>query len=835
MALRDCVNTLKGAGKLTDKQGEDILNKAARLENMYRASGKYSDADLGDKASRDALEGMLSDIKFAQYQEALTVEKLTNLRTSIDDNSLTPNNWRGLPFKFLKRDKGPDRAMVDELLATERTAQAISAQAMSKMSEFAEQFRSKVGGNLDKLRMFGGENIDLIRQVVRGLHGDTVGPEAKTFAGMYKEASDFIFNRKVRAGVNIHKLENFGISHRWDSAALKGKGKASFVRDAMQRLDRNRMVAPDGTPLDDANLTGVLGNVFNKLTGGPTQALPLEGQFLSRGHGTSLRSASESSRVLHFKTGEDWLQMHDSYGTGDLFETMLSQIDAGARDISLFERFGPNPQKVFDSLQAENKLKVQLAADEGVQLSTKDMVGTPQQMWNVLTGPEDDLINPKTAEVFAGIRNFQSAAKLGAAVLSNLTDQAFATVQMNRWGASYTGFVQKWFRQLRPGNKEDRAFAAEQLLGLQWAYNGVSSANRFGDTDAIGKFSGLGKRAADFTIRTSGLSSLNRASRSAAGLEINSHIARNAKSTWTNLDSKIKLGLQDGGIGQKEWNVIRNTTLKTKDGAVYIDMQKLLAKNEGVSTQFAAIIHGVIRKAAPEPDLQTRSITTGGGSGKGTIAREAASTLLQFKSFPISVMIQTVRDQMFDPRLAGLSSRLTDAAKLAIIASMWGGGIVQLKNIVAGRDFEDPTTLGFYLKAVDQGGSLGILSDGVKLASSGNRQRVAERLLPPAASMAIDLTIGLLGGSAAVFGGDYDKIGKVVIDTIKNETPGRTFYTKLAFERLIVDQMDNLVRPDAYSDWQRYQRSLAKRTGQGFWWSPGDALPERAPRVAEQP
>lgn len=831
MALIDCVNKLVGNKTITDRQGQDILKKANRLQNMYKLSGKYSDSDIADKSSRDALNGMLNDIKFAKYQEALSVEKLQKLRNQIDSNALTPNNWEA----FKGKQKGVDRAMVDVLLQTESRGNAIDGQAVGKMYEFVEKFRSKVGGNIDKTRMFGGKNNELVRQVVRSLHGDQVSKEAKYFADMYKQGSDFIFDRKVRAGINIHKLENFGVPHRWDSNRLKRQGKQPFVRDAFSRLDRNRMVTPDGTALDDANLTRILENAYNKLTGGPTQSLPLDGEFLSRGGSKAIRTSEESSRVLHFKNGEDWLQMHDKYGSGDIFENMLSEITRASKDIAIFENFGPNPQKVFDSLQAEAKIKNQLAIERGEDPSTKKLIGTPSAMWKVLAGTETDLVNPKIAETMAGVRNFQSSAKLASAVLSNLTDQAFAFQQMQRWGASYLGFVHKWFRQLRPGNVQDRQIAAEMLMGLQWAYNGISAANRFGDVDAIGRFSRAGKAAADFTIRTSGLSSLNRASRSAAGLEINSTIAKNAASNWETLNPKIKLGLQDRGITSSDWDVIRNTTTTVKGGAKYIDMQRLLEKDSEISTKFTAIIHEVIRKAAPEPDLQARSIVTGGGAAKGSLAREATATFLQFKTFPITVMLQTLRDQMFDPRLASRTSRITDAAKLGLYATLIGGGVVQLKNIQAGKDFEDPFTLSFYFKSISQGGSLGVLADAVQISSESNKARVAEQLLPPAAGMAIDITTLLAGAGPAAIDGNYDKIAKQVINTIKNQTPGRTFYTKLAIERLIYDQMEDMIRPDSYKDWQRYQRSLDNRTGQQFWWKPGELAPERPPEVAQQP
>lgn len=830
MSLIDCVKKLRTDGVINENQGKDILKKAKRLENIYQLSGNYPDIDIANKASRDALDGMLNDIRFAQYQEALTVTKVMELRRILDADAITENNWKAIGGK----KKGYDRAMVGALLRVENDGHTINAQSTVKMFEFIDKFRSKVPGGIDKIRMFGGKNNDLMRDVVKVKHGDQGSAEAKKFSDMLTTTTDYLFNRLQRAGINVHKLENFGVAHRWDGFLLKSKGKQGFVRDAMQRLDRNRMVTPDGTALDDANLTILLENTYNKLTGGRSQELPLDNEFLSAGSSRSLRSASESNRILHFKSGEDWLQMHDIYGMGDIFENTLSEISRTAQRIAIFEMFGPNPTKVFNSLQLEAKVKNQMLIDRGESPSIKTLVGTPQQMWNLLTGTQSDLVNPRFAETFATLRGFQASAHLGTAVFSNLTDQAFAKQALNLWGASYLSHVHTQIGFLKPGNLEHRKLAAQMLLGMEYAYDSISSANRHGDVSSVGALSGLAKRAADFTIRSSGLARLNQASRGSAGLTLNTHIASNAASTWENLNPKIKLGLKQGGIDSSDWDVIRSTTLTTDKGVKYLDMEGILAADEAVSTKITSIFHGFIRQAAPEPDLQARSIVTGGGAARGTLERELTATFLQFKTFPITVVIQTIRNQMFDPRLTSFSSRVGDAVKLTLAASLIGGAVVQIKNIVNGRDFEDPTTLKFYTKSILQGGSFGIAADALQAATETDRGRVAEQLLGPVASMALDVTTGLAGAGSALTDQNYDKIGKDVIRKLNSQTPGKTWYTKLAIERIFYDQMEQLVRPNAYKDWRRYQRSLKKSTGQEFWWKQGEITPDKLPEVAQE-
>ena len=830
MSLIDCITKLRNEKRLTPKQGEDILRRAKRLENMYRASGKYSEADLAGKASFDALDGMLKDIKIAQYQEALTVERLLERRASAAENAETPNNWQ----EFKGRKKGASRALMDELLRTDELSNAIDGAAVHKMYDVAERFRSKVGGGIDKTRLFGGKNIDLMRNVVRVLKGEKGSKEATQFAEMIKESLDYLFDRKVRAGINLHRLENFGVPQRWDPSRMRKHGKAAFTRDAMQRLDRNRMVAPDGTPLDDISLNLVLDNIYNKLTGGPIRVLPGEGEFYSRGGGKSLRSSNESSRILHFKQADDWLEMHDKFGSGDIYENIMSDIRRQSKDIAIFERFGPNPQKVFDSLLAEVQLTNQLAKERGEKPVDKKLLGSPEAMWKVLTGAEDGLVNPKVADIMAATRNLQTFTKLGDAALANVADQGYVLIQLQRWGGSYLRYVHKFLKQLRPGNIADRKFAAEMMQGLQWAYSGVTAANRYGDVDAVGKFSRITRAAADFTVRFSGLSSLNRASKNAAALEINATIARNFQSPWVTLDSRIKSGFQERGITEADWNVIRDTTFETQGGARWLDLPTLLVKNPEVNSKITMIIHEIIRKAAPEPDLQTRSIITG-GAGKGTFAREARQTFLQFKSFPMTVMIQNLRDLMFDPRLAPTSSRYIEAAKMVIVTSLWGAAIVQLKNINLGKDMQDPTSLDFFLKSIEQGGSLGVLTDGVRLSSQSTKGRMAEMLIGPAPSMAMDMLITLHGGGSALVEGDYNKVGTQMINLLRRNAPGRLWYTKMAYEHLILDQLEEMINPDFYKNWRRYERSLNRETGQEFWWKPGDPTPLRPPEIATKP
>ena len=56
-----------------------------------------------------------------------------------------------------------------------------------------------------------------------------------------------------------------------------------------------------------------------------------------------------------------------------------------------------------------------------------------------------------------------------------------------------------------------------------------------------------------------------------------------------------------------------------------------------------------------------------------------------------------------------------------------------------------------------------------------------------------------------------------------------TFDTRLAWERILMDQLQFLVDPEADKAFKTRQRFFQKEFGQEFWWQPGRMAPQRAP------
>ncbi len=59
------------------------------------------------------------------------------------------------------------------------------------------------------------------------------------------------------------------------------------------------------------------------------------------------------------------------------------------------------------------------------------------------------------------------------------------------------------------------------------------------------------------------------------------------------------------------------------------------------------------------------------------------------------------------------------------------------------------------------------------------------------------------------------------------------WYWRLAFQRNIIDRLALEIDPRAPERFRRIEREAEKNFGQGFWWRPGEATPDRMPAFGE--
>lgn len=78
-----------------------------------------------------------------------------------------------------------------------------------------------------------------------------------------------------------------------------------------------------------------------------------------------------------------------------------------------------------------------------------------------------------------------------------------------------------------------------------------------------------------------------------------------------------------------------------------------------------------------------------------------------------------------------------------------------------------------------------------------------------------------------------DDIGRDAVDFARRYTPGgNIWFLRTAYSRLVLDNLQRLVDPDAEEDFARSRKRLERDRGQGQFWAEGENAPSRAPEMA---
>ena len=150
----------------------------------------------------------------------------------------------------------------------------------------------------------------------------------------------------------------------------------------------------------------------------------------------------------------------------------------------------------------------------------------------------------------------------------------------------------------------------------------------------------------------------------------------------------------------------------------------------------------------------------------------------------------------------------------------------------------------FWGAALAQGGGLGIFGDFLYATEARNGKTAAVTAFGPVGTLASDAW-GLTGGNALeIAGGLSDgeslgeavegaKVGRDIANVARNYNPlASLWWTRAAYNRLVADNLQRALDPEAEEAFERRRRRMERETGQGQWWGQGENTPSRAPDAA---
>jgi hypothetical protein len=724
--------------------------------------------------------------------------------------------------------------------SVESAGRAIRDESVSRMLDVIDLTKGKFMGLLQDA----GGNLALVRE----LHGTDSGvPEAKVAAKQFKDVAERLRQRFNRAGGDVGFLDDWSMP-RDHSQIRVAKDKDAWVNDHVQWANRAKYIKEDGAAMNDVELREFLGNAWLTLaTGGTSKLEP------GRVGGDGMRANRGSeSRQIHYKDAEAFIAAQERYGEKNLLELLLGHLHKASSDIALVEAFGPNPDHQLrywlDNQQKAADIMAPRKSPKNQRQRRKI-----ERLYEEIAGTGEPPANASIANGFDTYRALNVGARLGSAVVTSLTDQGTLGITAHMNNMPVMQVFSNELRMLNPADATDRRLAMRAGLGLNQL---IGSLNRWG-ADGLGSTAEISGRVAKFSqtaaskvMQASGLNALTAGTQRAFGatmLDTLGEMSRKHRS-MSMMEDADRTRLKGQGVTETDWQVWRlaepedwrgaGDTVLTPASIYRIKDSSLqgLAKSLGMTPtrlrdQAATKLLGTVldetNMAIIEPGAREK-VFMHGGFERGTFKGEIARSFWQFKSFSVAMIMRHFRRAMAQETGWGKAGYL---AATAATTTVLGGMVIQLGEVIAGRDPKDMTddkTLGvpglrFGLASFLKGGALGLYGD---FLFSDQTQGGNSALASLGGPIAGDIeSLFKLKGSAA--DGNVDQTGGNLVRFAKGHIPGANlWYTKAAMDHLVFHQLQEFFSPGYLS---RMTRRAQKDFGQSYWWEPGEAAPSRGP------
>ena len=379
----------------------------------------------------------------------------------------------------------------------------------------------------------------------------------------------------------------------------------------------------------------------------------------------------------------------------------------------------------------------------------------------------------------------------------------------------------------------------------------ISDLNRWQGENIANTWSG---RLANSTMKLSLMNAWTDTMRRGFSLTMMAGMGKLSGKKWSALTEWDRSHLARKGITEADWDVVNTAQLSDYRGQKMLTPEAIAASGHPEANQVTAKILGFITDesefAVMNPDITTRAIQTWGGQQAGTGLGEFARMTMQFKSFPIAMISRHWRRMLEAKAVEGAPAMLGGqyggmgfgpvtvnkaayTAALAVSGTILGAIAFQTKQVVQGKDPIDMTTPKFWTRAIAQGGGAGFMGDIVLGDTTQDRSP-----LDSLSRLTMGPSFGSLADAWELTKGNFDEwnagkdthAGAEALRFAKGHLPYVSlWYSKAALDHLLLHSLQENLSP-GYLDRQRSKAQ--KDWQQGYWWTPGETAPDRAPDVS---
>ena len=846
MSYKQCIINAIKEGLVSEKQAKEQLQIFDNLETRFKGMG-MDPTEAQVKAAKEAYE--LAKMKSMDKKRIFLLQKKVQDRIMAHLKSY--RNKQG-EVDYAEAARGIYDYNYHQPLRESITAQMeiVEGKAHALMVKVMDEMRYKMGGFQTKQQK---ANMKLM---VRELFNEKTGNKlAAELAAGWKAASEYLRKSFNQSGGKIVSRLDWGLPQIHDTLLVRSVSKEEWIEYVLPKLDIKKMIDErSGLPFNDKTIILALDEVYENISTDGFSKFKPSGNRLGR----SLHNRRTDHRFLVFKNADNWMEYQAKFGKSDPYAAMMDHIKGMSRDIALMRSLGANPDATHTWLKGVVKKQAAInARDEAQGKFSRQIVGAKtfaneadrttgilDNIDNMYAYHKGNLHNPVNGffgRSFAALRQILTAAQLGGASIMALSDFNWSRITSKFNGLPAFKANQYSLKLLKEGVKKDKALmrTAVRLGLIAEMWSAVSAVQmRYMATIDAPIFS---KRVSDLVLRGSGLSHLTQAGKWGFGMAIMGELAEQAAKPFSKLDAKLQAAMKKYGIADGEWEIIRKTklydaaidepSLKGQKGMTFLRPDDILARTDladnlkdDLTTKLLNLVSTENKFAVPTSSTRGRMILANKAQ-PGTIAGEFIQSALMYKSFAIALGFTHLARGFAQQGLKGKAKYLVP---MLITGTLMGALSYEIKQIVAGKTPTDPSKMGFryWLAAMVYGGGLGIFGDFL----FEDRSRFGKDLGTTAAGPVvgflgdtIDLTIG---NAFQLINGDKTNFGSEFSNFLQRYTPGSSlWYWRLAYERLIIDSLEQMINPDFHTKHNRQKNRIYNDFGQEYWWEPGELLP----------
>lgn len=448
------------------------------------------------------------------------------------------------------------------------------------------------------------------------------------------------------------------------------------------------------------------------------------------------RKLSEG-RTLFWKDADAWHDYMQAYGAqGTLAHGVMTSLDRGARKLALMEKLGTNPAGNLNLVI--RKVQEQYRPDlDGVK-AFQSKIGNLQAVMAHLDGSANIPANIMAAKINATVRTWETMSDLGGVGITHFASiWPTVTAEAAHHGVPRLQMLGNLVAALVKGKgTAERQEILSQLGAYSHGLTRDMWANWQAESSVPGKLSAL----ANLFMKYTGIHYVFDNAQAAVRETLANQLARVSGKEFGELEPHLSMMLGKYGIGADEWNALRNVPdMPQANDLRYLTPSEAHRIDDGTAMalalrrgMFGGDATAEIRMKAADrirADLSDKlyayygdaaahgTVTAGvreraavlGAQRPGTLGGEVLRYISQFKMWPLAAMNQVIGREIH------MSTSARDAAwglgtMLALTAA---GGYVRdaIQEVASGNPVPDPRDAKVLIRALGQGGGLGILGD----------------------------------------------------------------------------------------------------------------------------